>query len=76
MKDGFEIIFTGHESRARQLILEKKIKSEKELATMTSYEVEQTINANFVTIRAGEDWLLIPNDMMKEFNKIITWIER
>ena len=76
MDNGFEMIYAGHESNARKLILKNKLKNDKELATMTSHEVEQTINANFEAIRAGDDWLLIPRDKMADFNEIATWITR
>ena len=76
MNTVFEIIYTGHESKARKMILKNGLKSDKELATMTSHEVEKTINANFEAIRAGDDWLLIPRDKLADFNEIATWITR
>ena len=43
---------------------------------MTSYEVEQAINAEFEAIETGDDWLLIPQDKYAEFNRITEWICR
>lgn len=76
MEDGFEILYTGHENRARKLILKNGIKTAEELAMMTGREVEQTINANFEAVKAGQDWILIPRDKLSDFNAMVTWIER
>lgn len=76
MEDGFEILYTGHENRARKLILQNGIKTAEELAMMTGREVEQTINANFEAVKAGQDWILIPRDKLSDFNSMVTWIER
>lgn len=75
-RERFEINYTGHETNARKLLLEKGIKTEKELAMMNSRDVEQAINAEFEVIQAGEDWLLIPHDKESEFNALVTWIDR
>lgn len=72
----FEITCTGHETKARRLLLEEALKTEKELALMTSNEVEDVINANFECYKCGDDWLLVPKDKVYEFNRIVTWIER
>ncbi len=72
----FEIKYTGHEVRARKLLLQQKLKTAEELALMATHEVEQAINAEFEAIDAGEDWLLVPRDKLAEFNSIIKWIER
>ncbi len=40
----FVIKYDGHESSARKLIIETKIKSAKELAIMTNSELAQIIN--------------------------------
>lgn len=74
--DRFEMNFTGHEEKARLLLLKKGFKTEKELAVMTSKNVEQVINENFECYKCGEDWLLVPKDEVSEFNSIVTWIER
>lgn len=76
MENGFEILYTGHENRARRLIIQNRLKTAGELAMMTGREVEQTINANFEAVKAGEDWLLIPRDKLSDFNAMVTWIER
>lgn len=76
MNDGFRIKYTGHETRARKLLLQKGLKTPDELALMASYEVEQAINAAFKAIDCGEDWLLIPQDKVAEFNALVTWIDR
>ena len=72
----FEIKYTGHEVRARKLLLQQKLKTAEELALMATHEVEQAINAEFEAIDTGEDWLLVPRDKLAEFNGIIKWIER
>lgn len=76
MNEGFHIKYTGHETRARKLLLKKGLKTAEELALMASYEVEQAINAEFEATDCGEDWLLIPRDKIAEFNAIATWIKR
>ena len=76
MNDGFHIKYTGHESRARKILLARGIKTAEELAVMSSYEVEQAINAGFHAIDCGEDWLLVPLDKVADFNELITWIDR
>ena len=76
MNDGFSIKYTGHETRARKLLLKKGLKTADELALMASYEVEQAINAAFKAVDCGEDWLLIPKDKVAEFNALVTWIDR
>lgn len=76
MNDGFHIKYTGHESRARKILLARGIKTAEELAVMASYEVEQAINAAFRAIDCGEDWLLVPLDKVADFNELITWIDR
>ena len=76
MKDGFAIGFTGHETKARRLLLQNGLKTAKELALMTSFEVEQVINANFNAIECGEDWLLVPRDKWSDFQGLVTWIKR
>lgn len=74
--DRFEMNFTGHEEKARLLLLKEGFKTEKELAVMTSKNVEQVINENFECYKCGFDWLLVPKDEVSEFNSIVTWIER
>lgn len=76
MNDGFHIKYTGHEFRARKLLLKKGLKTAEELAVMASFEVEQAINAAFKAIDCGEDWLLVPLEKVAEFNELITWIDR
>lgn len=76
MNDGFHIKYTGHESRARKLLLARGIKSADELAVMASFEVEQAINAAFRAIDCGENWLLVPQDKVADFDELITWIGR
>lgn len=72
----FEIVRTGHERMARLLLLQKKLKTAEELAVMDSHEVEQAINAEYESYKIGEDWLLIPNDKISDFNEIAEWIRR
>lgn len=76
MNDGFHIKYTGHETRARKLLLKKELKTADELAVMTSFEVEQAINAEFQAFDCGEDWLLIPQDKVSDFQALVTWIDR
>lgn len=76
MNDGFHIKYTGHELRARKLLLKKGLKTAEELAVTASFEVEQAINAVFKAIDCGEDWLLVPLDKVADFNELITWIDR
>ena len=72
----FKIRYHGHERQARELLLKKKLKTAEDLSLMTSYEVEQAINAEFEAIETGDDWLLIPQDKYAEFNRITEWICR
>lgn len=74
--NGFVINYTGHEKNARALLLQQRIKTEKELATMTSREIEQSINAEFEVIQVGEDWLLITKEKYSDFVAISEWINR
>lgn len=76
MNEGFHIKYTGHETRARKLLLAKGLKTADELALMASYEVEQAINAAFDAIDCGEDWLLVPKEKQAEFRALVTWIDR
>lgn len=48
----------------------------KELAVMTSEEVEMAIEEKFVIIQVEEDWLLIQKDKYSGFQKIAEWIDR
>ena len=61
MDNGFRIIYDDHEKAAKQLLIETGIPSGKEPATMAGIEVEG-------------DYLFIPKDKVKEFNKIISAI--
>ena len=46
------------------------------IAYMTSKEIKDLINENFVCYECGMDWLIIPKEKEKEFNKMINWICR
>ena len=61
MNNEFRIIYDSREKAARQLLNKTGIASGKELETMAGIEV-------------GEDYLFIPKDKVKEFNKIISAI--
>lgn len=76
MNEGFHIKYTGHETRARKLLLKKGLKTAEELAVMSASEVEQVINAEFEAAECGEDWLLVPRDKWPDFQALVTWIER
>lgn len=76
MEELFSIGFTGHEVKARKLLLQKGFKTSDELALMTLFEIEQAINAEFKAIGCGEDWMLIPNDLWSDFQALVTWIKR
>lgn len=76
MDEKFCILYNGHEKGARQLIIERGITSDKELALMSGDEVEEVINNHYAAIKTDdEDYLLVPKDKMEEFNNIITWIK-
>lgn len=75
----FEIKFTGHETQARKILLEKKLCKPEQLAVMSIADVENQINERFECFLVGEkceDWLLIPKDKAEVFGKIAQWIER
>lgn len=76
MENNFKICYSGHERAARNLLLRKKYKTERELAIMTSKEVEMTIEEKYVVIQVGDDWLLVPKDKYTEFQEIVEWIDR
>lgn len=76
MVNGYYAAFTGHERRARQLLLDKKLVDPLDLAVMSNSEVADTINANFECYRVDDDWMLIPKDKSKEFNQFVEWINR
>ncbi|MBD5130298.1 MAG: hypothetical protein HDT43_10340 [Ruminococcaceae bacterium] len=61
---------------ARSLLLKKKLKTAEELAVMDSNEVEQDINAEYTSYKIGEDWLLIPNDKIADFDDMAEWVRR
>lgn len=75
MEEKFGIYCTGHEIAARRLLLKNGTKTADELALMTSYEVEQVVNADFKAIKCGENWLLVPNDKLADFQGLVTWIK-
>ena len=72
----FNIEYTGHEKEARELLVDKNITTVQKIAYMTSKEIEDLINENFVCYECGMDWLIIPKEKEKEFNKMINWICR
>lgn len=72
----FEITCIGHEKKARMLLLQEKLRTADELATMTEYEIEEAINAKFECYKVEDDWLLVPLDKVHSFNAMIRWIER
>ena len=76
MEKGFYFIYEEHEREARRLLLENNVKTEKELSVMSGKEVEEAINREFTSFRAGEDWMHVPNDRFKEYQDIEHWIER
>ena len=56
--------------------MRNNVKTEKELSVMSGKEVEEAINREFTSFRAGDDWMLVPNDRFIEFQDIVQWIER
>lgn len=74
--ENFNVEYTGHEKEARKLLIDKNINTVQKIAYMTSKEVEEAINENFVCYKCGMDWLLIPKEKEKEFNKIVDWVCR
>ncbi len=72
----FEIKYNGHEIAARKKLLKEGFKTADELAVMVSPDVENEINKHYEAIECGEDWLLVLKSEMKQFNEIISWIER
>lgn len=72
----FGICYLGHEKNARKLLLNDNLVTLEELAMMTSNDIEEKINQNYIAYQNGEDWLLIPKENESEFNKITKWISR
>lgn len=73
---GFEIYYLGHEKNARKLLLKDNLATIEELATMTSSDVVEKINKNYISYQIREDWLLIPKEKEEEFNQIVKTIYR
>lgn len=69
----FGFTYTGHERNARRIILERKLATAEELSVMSNAEVASIIDENFTAYRLHEDWLLVPKELEKEFNKIVVW---
>lgn len=65
---------SGHFRKARLLM--SKYESAKDLALMTDEEIEKKINDWYIAIQLDDDWILIPKERKKEFEKMITWICR
>lgn len=74
--NNFEINYLGHERNARRLLLNNNLATIEELATMTSNDVEEKINQNYIAYQNGENWLLIQKEKESEFNEITKWINR
>ena len=72
----FSIKYTGHEKDARKLLLRKRLNTVEELAVMSTADVEEAINANFIAYDCGEDWLLVEKSKVEEFRRLATWVER
>lgn len=72
----FYITYTGHERNARKLLLDERIIDSESLAVMSSSEVTDLINKNFLCYQVGEDWLIIHKQDETKFNNMIKWIER
>lgn len=68
--------FTGHEYKARSLLLERKIVTIDKMALMTSSEVYREINKFYKAIPYDDDWILIKKEDVVEFEKFITMIYR
>lgn len=74
MSDKFEIIYTGHANDSEELLLSHFPASE--IVLMTNEMLENHINENYICYKCGEDWLVIPKEKEKEFNKMANWICR
>lgn len=72
----YESQVTGHFRNARSLLLSKKYINANVLAQMTDEDVEREINARYIAIQLGDDWMLVPKEKQSEFEKMITWICR
>ncbi|WP_346698646.1 hypothetical protein [Thomasclavelia spiroformis] len=72
----YESQVSGHFRNARSLLLSKKHITANILAQMTDKDVEKEINARYIAIQLGDDWILVPKEKKNEFEKMITWICR
>ena len=74
--EGFKVKYTGQLEDAKKTLVYRNIKTEEEVKNMTKKEIVEAINKNFVCYECGEDWLAIPKEKEKEFNKMTDWICR
>ena len=72
----YESQVTGHFRNARSLLLSKNHITANILAQMTDEDVEREINARYIAIQLGDDWMLVPKEKLDAFEKMITWICR
>lgn len=71
--DKFRIEYTGHERKARKLVVELGLATKDDIAFMANHEIEKLINdSDYEVIDCGEDWLLVPKELLSKLH----WIER
>ena len=72
--DRFASYRTSQDKKARNIVA--KDLSINELAKMTDTDVQEHINRRYKAIHVGnESWILIPNENIKDFEKMVRFID-
>lgn len=58
----YESQVSGHFRNARSLLLSKNHITANILAQMTDEDVEREINARYIAIQLGDNWMLVPKE--------------
>ena len=69
--------YAGQERDARELLIDEKIASIKDVAIMSGEDVEEKIRERYeVVAKADEEILLVKKEDMKQFEKLVKILAR
>ena len=69
--------YAGQERDARELLIDEKIASIKDVAIMSGEDVEEKIKERYeVVAKADEEILLVKKEDMKQFEKLVKVLAR
>lgn len=69
--------YAGQERDARELLIDEKIASIKDVAIMSGEDVEEKIKERYeVVAKADEEILLVKKEDMKQFEKLVKILTR